>query len=61
MRNPTWQEIWDGDNWINYYSEFFPKKSRQYYQIRSAVRMAVWIPFFIGCFYIFIGAVSVFE
>lgn len=61
MRNPTWEEIWSDEKWMVYNWEFMPVKSRTYYKVRSAVRMAVWIPFFIGCFYIIVGAASVFA
>jgi hypothetical protein len=56
---PTFTEIWDDREW-QFFAPF-ARRSRRYFKIRSLVRMGVWIPFFVGCFYIIIGAVSVFS
>lgn len=59
--NPTFLQIWDSENWLEYVWESNAKKSRRYYQIRSVVRMALWVPFFYGCTMIILNAVSVFQ
>ena len=61
MRNPTFAEIWTKEGWLTYNWEFIPAKSQTYYKFRSAVRMSIWVPFFVGCFYIIVGAASVFA
>ena len=56
---PTFLQIWLDNEW-----EIFAinaKRSRSYFKFRSVVRMIVWIPFFVGCVYIYLGAVSVFS
>ena len=44
MRQPDFEEIWDADKWTSYRLHCRPNHARRYYQIRSLVRMAVWIP-----------------
>lgn len=61
MRAPTFIEIWNDYDWFNYYQDFAPVHTREYYKFRSVVRMALWIPFFTICVYIIIAAVSVFS
>jgi hypothetical protein len=56
---PTFTQIWDNNEWELFAPD--AKRSRRYFKARSLIRMTVWIPFFVGCFYMFIGAVSVFE
>lgn len=42
--NPTFLEIWDTENWMNYFLRVNPKHRREYYKFRSVCRMAFWIP-----------------
>jgi hypothetical protein len=61
MRSPLFLEIWLDRLWFEYWVDFQPLRSREYYKVRSIVRMAIWIPFFVGIFYIYVGAVAVFS
>ncbi len=61
MRSPTFIEIWDDYNWFNYYERYKPMRTREYFKFRSVCRMALWIPFFIVVFYVYVGAVAVFS
>jgi hypothetical protein len=60
-RPPQWIEIWFGKDWLDYFWTHRPTKTRQYYQLRSIVRMLIWVPFFVGCYYIILGGVAVFS
>lgn len=59
--NPTFLQIWTSEGWLEYLLESNSEKSRLYYQVRSAVRMALWIPFFYGCAMIILNGVAVFQ
>ena len=61
MRAPTFTEIWNDGNWFIYWLEFQPVRTREYFKFRSVCRMAIWIPFFVGVFYVYVGAVAVFS
>lgn len=61
MRSPQFLEIWTAEGWMEYFWNNRPVKTRQYYQLRSAIRTIIWLPFFVGCFYIYVGAVAVFS
>jgi len=59
--NPTFLQIWTKEGWMEYFWVNAPAKTREYYQLRSAVRMALWVPFFYGCTMIILNAVAVFS
>ena len=59
--NPTFLQIWTSEGWLEYLWESNSEKSRLYYQVRSAVRMALWIPFFYGCIMIILTGAAVFK
>lgn len=59
--NPTFLQIWTSEGWLEYMWQGDAEKSRLYYQVRSAVRMALWIPFFYGCIMIILNGVAVFQ
>lgn len=59
--NPTFLQIWTGEGWLEYFWNNQPVKTRQYYQVRSAVRMALWVPFFYGCAMIILTGAAVFK
>ena len=59
MRAPTFLEIWDDKEWFDYWIDNQPLRTREYFKFRSAVRMVVWVPFFVVVFYIIVGGVAV--
>lgn len=61
MRAPTFTEIWSDLDWFNYWGEFQPKHTREYYKFRSAVRMALWIPLCTVTVYMALAVVSVYS
>jgi len=59
--NPTFLQIWTSEGWLEYLWITNSNKSRLHYQVRSVVRMALWIPFFYGCIMIILNGVAVFQ
>jgi hypothetical protein len=59
--NPTFLQIWTSEGWLEYLWESNSEKSRLYFQVRSVVRLALWVPFFYGCTMIILNAVAVFR
>lgn len=44
MQSPTFMEIWDADEWMEYFYRNAPVKTREYFKFRSTCRMIFWIP-----------------
>jgi hypothetical protein len=61
MQSPTFIEIWNDEHWYTYWLRNAPARTREYFKFRSVCRMAIWIPFFVGVFYVYVGAVAVFS
>lgn len=61
MRSPTFEEIWTDNGWQKYDTECLPKRDRSYFQIRSSIRMALWIPITTVTVYMFLAVVSVYS
>jgi len=61
MQSPTFMEIWDADNCMAYFYRNAPAKTREYYQFRSAVRMALWIPLCTVTVYMALAVLAVYS
>ena len=61
MRAPTFIEIWNDFDWFKYWEQFQPMRTREYYKLRSVVRMAFWIPVTVATAYAFLAVVSVYS
>jgi hypothetical protein len=61
MRAPTFTEIWSDLDWLNYWQEFQPVRTREYYKFRSVCRMAIWIPLVTVTVYMALAVVSVYS
>jgi hypothetical protein len=61
MESPTFMQIWTPEGWLEYWTENRPKKNQTYYQFRSAIRMAFWIPVTVIFVYEFLALVSVYQ
>ena len=61
MRSPTFTEIWSDLDWFNYWEEFQPMRTREYFKFRSVCRMAIWIPVVTLTAYLFLAIVSVYS
>jgi len=61
MRSPTFTEIWSDLDWFNYWLEFQPARTREYFKFRSVCRMAIWIPLTTAFVYMALAIVSVYS
>ena len=50
--NPTFKQIWNDGAWFEYWLSHQPIHTREYYKLRSAVRVAIWMPITV---YVFLG------
>jgi hypothetical protein len=61
MKSPQFLDIWTAEGWMEYFWNNRPAKSRQYYQLRSAVRMLLWIPLTTFTVYMLLAFVEVYS
>lgn len=61
MKSPMFLEIWIDNDWFNYFIGNSPTRTREYYKVRSVIRMAIWIPLSMIMFYVLMCGVAVFA
>jgi gamma-glutamylcysteine synthetase len=61
MRSPTFSEIWNDTDWVNYSVAFQPRRTRKFLKFRSVCRMAIWIPYSVALVYLMLTLVSVYS